>query len=262
MGPSRGAGALVACVLALVCAGIACDTLLGLGGYTVGDDVDGGTPGGGGGVDASLDADAQNAATRDASFDAGRDGGGEAMAEGVDFDATPDVTTPTALQIWAQWPMPNPEASIAPGSDASLPNPMTYAVADASGDGASEVYDEVTGLAWEPGLGAAAGDYATAWEHCEALASVILAPAPTPWRVPARIELVSLLDFTRQPMIDMEAFGIAPGTAVGTYWSSSVVPDNTNADASLLHWTVDFTAGGVSPTGLGQSVRCVYGGAP
>ena len=76
------------------------------------------------------------------------------------------------------------------------------------------------------------------------------------WRVPAEIELVSLLDdsvASPGPTINVQAF---PGTAGAVYWSSSP------ASASMA-WAVDFSSGSVSAkdyfneTTGAYFVRCV-----
>jgi hypothetical protein len=97
-----------------------------------------------------------------------------------------------------------------------------------------------------------ASSFLDAWAHCSSLG-----PG---WRVPTRIELVSLVDFTRSdPSIDQPPFA---GTKTSlSYWTSSVVwaPD-AGADAAVNYWTVWFNDGLVARTAIGGFVRCVKGG--
>jgi hypothetical protein len=136
---------------------------------------------------------------------------------------------------WAHWPMPN-------RGDSGLPNPMTYAT-----DGGTVVVDAVTKLEWQK-TASTSMSYGDAVAFCAKIA-----PAKA-WRVPTRIELVSLLDETANPRI-AAVFGTTPGTF---FWSASQPEDGSR-------WLVDFgknspmvqardEAGGSFP------VRCVRGG--
>jgi hypothetical protein len=270
--------ALAAGVAALACSIAACDTLLGLGQYTVGSacefDCDAG-PGDAGGVaktddgsqadtgdggDADRDADRHDVDAEDSGDAAAAGDGAWGDADGSLQEG--DIAPPTAHEIWAHWPMPNPEASIAVGSDAALPHPMAYAPPLSDGGAGNSLIDSVTGLTWQSGVGTPVQDYGSAASYCAALPRASTDPGP--WRVPTRIELVSLIDFTRQPTIDVQAFSIDAGN-IGTYWSSSVVPDLTGADAAAAqHWIVSFADGSVTRSGPGMNaawVRCVQGGA-
>jgi hypothetical protein len=133
-------------------------------------------------------------------------------------------------------------------------------------DGGATVYDQRTNLTWEAS-GTHASTYADAEWHC-----LSLTPARSqPWRVPTRIELVSLVDWTHSgPMFDVDAFAYDPdagtGQGTGTYWSSSLAALNgalppVDADTSTwVRWTVSFDDGTVTP-GYGAWVRCVSGGS-
>jgi hypothetical protein len=77
-------------------------------------------------------------------------------------------------------------------------------------------------------------------------------------RVPTRIELVSLVDFTTQPAINLNAF---PGTMAQPFWTSSVVPADAGLDAASQYWSVSFADGIVDKTPA-MYVRCVVGGSP
>jgi hypothetical protein len=219
----------------------ACDVLLGLGNYSDG-------PG-----DASQDAQAE------AQVEAGIDGGVDASVDahrdaGADADADADAAVgeneagidgPTLLQRWAQWPMPNPDASIGGDSSVLLPNTMSY---DAGDGGSVSVLDEVTGLVWRSDFSATPLSYSSAAEYC----------AQLKMRLPTRIELVSLIDFTQTPTIALTMF---PGTQRSGYWTSSTYP----TDGAAERWYVDFTDGTVKHSSGAQTnyyARCVSEGAP
>ncbi len=174
--------------------------------------------------------------------DSGRiDGPNDARIDVNDFDGggTEPVT-------WAKWPIPNfdgvPDA-VAP----AIPNPHSYAT---SGDGRS-VEDKVTKLTWEQAGDAGSGastlkTYDEAVAYCAAL-------GPERWRVPKRIELVTLLDFTRNG----KRFDVAFGGAGGNYWSSS--EKRPYSAANPAHWIVDFDKGIVTGRATSETafVRCV-----
>jgi hypothetical protein len=99
--------------------------------------------------------------------------------------------------------MPNPSSS-------GLPNPARY---DTSKPGV--VLDQVTGLMWQRESSAEYG-FAAAAAHCSELELA----GRCDWRLPTRIELVSLVDFTlSNPTLDMSAFPAASGE----YWSTSAL---------------------------------------
>lgn len=93
-----------------------------------------------------------------------------------------------------------------------MPNPASY---DARLSGV--VLDRVTGLMWQRDA-SAPGAFADAEAGCAALELAGFCD----WRLPTRIELVSLVDFTRStPALD----AVFP-TANGEFWSTSVVGNN------------------------------------
>jgi len=239
---SRGRAAAVLVVLALAAAG--CDTLLGLRQFRdvpcAFDCPDGSV------ADTGLpEASILETSVPDAIASAEAAQASDASDAAVLADAVDELLPPRAPgphETWAHWPMPNPDASIAPDSATLLPHPMTY---DAGADGA--VLDTVTGLIWE--VGSTASDYAGAWQHCQTIGM----------RVPTRIELVSLVDFTTSPAIDSNTF---PGTPREPFWTSSVVAADAGPDAAVQYWSVSFADGLVDNATQGQYVRCVTGGSP
>jgi hypothetical protein len=236
------AGSAVVLAFVLAFAGAGCDALLGLGQFK----------------DVGCAYDCPDA-TRDAgvSIDAGDAGPLADASDGSDSpglldapfvpDSLDELAVPEAAsphQRWAHWPMPNPDASIAPDSSTPLPHTMTYE----AGTGGT-VVDAVTWLIWQrPASSQAVPDYTSAWTACQSVGM----------RLPTRIELVSLIDFTRSPTIDVGTF---PDTQPAPYWTSSAVWADGGPGAAAEYWKVDFGSGIVAPSSLTSYVRCVAGGA-
>jgi hypothetical protein len=102
----------------------------------------------------------------------------------------------------------------------------------------------VTGLTWytSPGDGST---IVKAANYCSGLGQNVV--------VPTRIQLVSLIDFTRlNPTIDTTVFTQVNGDRYIT--SSRVEPQGTS------YWTVDFSSGLVSNASTPGKVLCVKGG--
>lgn len=128
--------------------------------------------------------------------------------------------------------MPNPAST-------GLPNAASYTT---NGDGT--VTDNVTGLIWQGTVDPGSYTQAQAATYCANLGGA--------WRLPTRLELVSLVDFTiAYPglPINQTYFPNTPGAA---FWTSS-------AYASGYAWFVAFDSG-VSSADVVDSaskVRCV-----
>jgi formylglycine-generating enzyme required for sulfatase activity len=135
--------------------------------------------------------------------------------------------------------MPNPP-------NTGLPNPASYTDL---GDGT--VLDNVTGLVWQRDV--PSGDYTwqEAMDYCASLSLRGCA-----WRLPTRIELVSLVDFTKAdpgPTIDTTAFPNTPGD---WFWSSSLW-DGPAPAAWYVYFAYGYTYyADAASTG---AVRCVEG---
>jgi len=120
----------------------------------------------------------------------------------------PAASSPTAdagatVAAWATWPMPN--------STAGLPHLQSF---DVSRNDVA--VDRITGLMWQRNVGANPASFAGAKQACDDLTLA----GHDDWRLPSRIELVSLLDVGRiQPAIDPVVF---PGTPNDWFWTSSV----------------------------------------
>ena len=183
--------------------------------------------------------------------DATVDGGG-----GVDGDATTGVDViqivlpeGSAPATWARWKMPDRVT----GS----PNTPSYTLDNDGG-----VIDNVTGLLWMQGdITAASPTFADAKAACDKVPN-------GPWRVPTRIELVSLLDHVtdagaapQAPAIDSNYFKASKSQ----YWTASPVLPAPGVPLAtpVPFWLVDFTDGSLTTTSDHdtQFVRCVKGGS-
>ncbi len=121
---------------------------------------------------------------------------------------------------WATWPIPNFASS-------GLPHPESYDVSVAG-----TVLDRVTGLMWQRAVDPGNMTFDDANAKCDRLQL----GGYRDWRLPSRIELVSILDLAEtQPSIDRGAF---PGTPSEWFWSSSVA-----AASPTAAWYVYFYFG-------------------
>jgi Protein of unknown function (DUF1566) len=138
----------------------------------------------------------------------------------------------------ATWPMPN-------AKNLPLPNPARLELGDggASGD---EVHDLLTGLVWRRTTSPLV-DFTEAANHCQALA----AEDGIGWRLPMRIELVSLIDRTYTPTID-PLFGDTPADY---FWTQSLVPGQAGFRFSV-YFGVGETAWGPEAD-VSAFTRCV-----
>jgi hypothetical protein len=139
--------------------------------------------------------------------------------------------------------MPNPPSS-------GLPNPQTYASV-----GAESVLDRVTCLEWQRAVPSGTYTQAGAIAYCQQL----VLDGHDDWRLPARIELVTLVDYTRtNPSIDSAAF---PGTPNARFWSSTAMQRTAG-----MSWRVSFADGVTTwePATSMWHARCVrsLGAAP
>jgi hypothetical protein len=194
---------------------------------------------------APCDASVADVVTVDAHKEAG-----DASADGFVPDAGPIVDAGVfEHRTWAHWKMPNADA----GGTPLLPNLMRY---DAGPDNGEQVIsDFVSGLQWQAKL---------ARPSVPSLQEAVnVCAKPGGWRVPTRIELVTLLDVTRTNPALHEAFldetkadHYGGGTAkdLKQFWSASPV-----AGQAGTYWSVNFETGKVERTN-GNTVRCVRGG--
>jgi len=144
--------------------------------------------------------------------------------------------------------MPNPASS-------GLPNPSSYTD---NGDGT--VTDEVTKLIWQKSVTSS-----QAYTWCDAINyCATLTLAGRTWHLPTRIELLSIVDFTRTgPGANTTAF---PGIPGGKYhWTASPWVVSQIATKPQYSWMVNFSDGLTSNaddrTAL-EYARCVSGPSP
>ena len=170
------------------------------------------------------------------------DGGVRAVdyASGPELDsgAARVVGAPSASSsLWAAWPMPNPTAT-------GLVNAQSYQV-----DERGFVIDQITHLEWHSPVDGERRMWREADRYCKDLTL-----DGGGFRLPTRIELLSLIDFTAgEPRIDTHAFGDTPAAY---FWSASRFVGRQG-----VAWLVNFGAGPgfVSSSDLSSSypVRCV-----
>lgn len=162
--------------------------------------------------------------------------------DGGDAKPPPPGSDPVS---WARWPMPN-----YPVDGGFLPRLPSYAVEGTAPNDYTK--DLVTGLVWRRAT------LAQATEDGARAACASLDPATGPWRLPKRIELVSLVDYSRSGiLIDTTAF---PGVKNVQVWTSSEVRPTTGAP-NQPYWTVNFATGEVAPLAgdLVANVLCAKG---
>jgi hypothetical protein len=130
----------------------------------------------------------------------------------------PDAGSGTSPYVWANWPMPNPQAT-------GLPNAQGYATL-----AAGRVADKVTHLEWQQW----SDDKQRSWSDAVAYCAGLTLGDNGGWRLPSRIELLSLLDFasTSPAAIDAQAFAGAPPSG---FWSASLY-----IGARSIAWGVNF----------------------
>jgi hypothetical protein len=150
---------------------------------------------------------------------------GQACDIGADWCTLGNCLTDHA---WAIWPMPNVG---------------DYTVT------ADTVRDNVTGLLWQR-----TPTQIYWWSDAVAYCENLTLGAYSDWRLPTRIELVSIVDYgSISPAIDS---GVFPGTPLMLFWSSSLT-----AWAGASAWAVDFNVGNVSictrNSATAFGVRCV-----
>jgi len=194
--------------------------------------------------DASPDAPDGSTPDADASCDPGSrtscgcasSCGARELCDGVGCSCAPgDVLCDT--RGYASFAMPDP-------SRGGAPYPADYRV------DVETVEDLVTGFIWERGASEAKETFADAAARCATLSLA----GRDDFRLPSRVELASILDPTRTPSIDRDAFGATPEDY---FWTSSLVP-GTDGFAYGLYF-----GGGEMVTARmdtpGAYVRCVAG---
>lgn len=175
------------------------------------------------GADASADAGAEQGA---AGSTPTADTGG---AAGADCGPT---TPPNA---WASWQVPEPDGA---GGEPA----QHYTLTDETAT------DAVTGLTWQRRPAPEQLDWQAAARYCACLSL----EGHDDWTLPSRLELVSIVDYTRQnPALDEQAF---PDTPFEWFWSAS-----RTAESSERYWYVAFWDGNTHAATADQLywTRCV-----
>lgn len=145
----------------------------------------------------------------------------------------PDGGEGTAPVSWARWRMPN--YAVSGALDAGPPPPTLPNLTPAAG----QVDDNVSTLAWKNAVEKAGAPIT--FDEAKGTCGNI-EPKGT-WRLPSRIELVTLLDYGHaKPFIDKAKFVDPPTQRVWTF--SEVRPIDR---AAPRHWTVNFDNGAVEP---------------
>jgi len=173
-------------------------------------------------------------------------GGGQAGAPSGGAGGAAAGTDPT----WAQWRMPNGAADVAAGA----PNPESY-----TDNGDQTVTDNVTGLMWQQTVSTSTF-YTLA--QATALCSGLTLGGHNDWRIPTRIELMSLVDAQQPPSSPLASASIDATTFAGnlpfSFWTLSVTitPPTRSMVLDFSDGYIDFVS-----TDSIISVRCVRGGS-
>ena len=141
-----------------------------------------------------------------------------------------------AANAWASWPLPDPTGALG-------------AMAQHYSESSTEVVvDDVTQLSWQRRV----SERTYTWDEAREYCACLTLGGFEDWQLPSRIELVSIVDFTRQdPALDPVAF---PDTPFDWFWSGSTVAGNRE-----LIWYVAFFDGNThtSSSDSAYHVRCV-----
>jgi hypothetical protein len=206
--------------------------------------------------DENLSKDGSGAAA-DAAIDTdAADGdGGKVTIDAADGNVDADACRPSGplCPHWPDWPMPNSD------QQTSLPNLESY---DTSAE--DVVTDLITGLTWQKTAPYDLYNWQEAQAYCASLGDG--------WRLPSRIELVSLVntDVFRMYGVNPDAFPATSGwnanttNMVPTFWTCSELSQSAEVfQNSSAVWTLQFGAGvaSVSATSEKFQVRCVRGGS-
>ena len=140
---------------------------------------------------------------------------------------------------WAQWPMPNGQVDVTAGA----PNLASY-----TDNGNGTVTDNVTGLMWQQAVPTGT----CTWEQAKAYCQTLTLAGHGDWRLPSRIELVSIVDFGRSsPAINTTYFPSTPSS--NWFWTSSPM-----AGSLFGAWSVNACWGySFSDVSNALLVRCV-----
>lgn len=178
---------------------------------------------------------------------AGSSAGGEV---GGGNDSGPCVPATCGSHKWACFHMPNPAGS-------GLPNEASY---QDLGNGI--VRDRVTCLEWEKTPATASADTAS-WDGALAYCDKLKLGENSDFRLPTRAELASIVDFSKSPAINSEAFPNAKGGYYRTSsdWILDIKQIGAGAGkdfAWIYNMSVGLTSNAYSRASAAE-VRCVRG---
>jgi hypothetical protein len=127
--------------------------------------------------------------------------------------------------------MPNPTGS-------GLPNPASY-----TDLGNGVVHDNVTCLDWDKTAGAS-GDFTANQAYCDNLATTSFAGYGD-WRLPTRVEMASIVDFTKSGDALDSIFGKQPSGyfRTGSAWYETVLGINGNTGTMARRWIYNMGSG-------------------
>lgn len=199
------------------------------------------------------DAGAGDGATDPADSDPGSDarapddGGGGTAPDGGDAGDPCDVAYADAGAIDREWAM-----TARPPADVSAAN---YLVRD------GVVCDRTTRLVWERAVGPA-----RTWDQAKTYCDTLALGGYTDWRLPTRIELLSIVDYPSSPALEPTAFPsslvqakLDGGVLETGYWTITPHPS-----LFLRRYIVAFESGQSFTVVMDEllATRCVRGGAP
>jgi hypothetical protein len=167
-----------------------------------------------------------------------------ALASGCGQGCGQTGSAPPARRAWATWP-------VARAAGADQPHPRSYAISEQT------VTDAVTGLDWQRQVPAGPG---YAWTAASQVCERLVLAGHDDWRLPSRIELVSLIDGSRtDPAIALDAFPFVPGSRPLSDWYWTSTP---SAVSPTRAWYVYFYFGypDLDDRSSDFPVRCVRGG--
>jgi hypothetical protein len=149
---------------------------------------------------------------------------------------------------------PSCDATRLPAGDGVNPGELAYAADDLM------VKDTITGLTWQrdvvtPRPGCSGRNGACTWSEAKAYCASLALNGVSGWRLPGRMELLTLVDYTRaSPALDPRAFPVTPDNL--EFWTSS--PD---ADNPRQVWSISLAAGvpATDDETAFKKVRCVRG---
>lgn len=149
---------------------------------------------------------------------------------------------------WAQWRMPHEEVWDVPDAGEAGP-PFAADASMVDAPGGPLFVDYVTGLTWMPS-GNDQGSQDFGLEEANGFC------VGQQWRLPTRIELVTLFEPEKPNQIHSALSGDV--CSAGAYWTSSRVFSAPGEDADVpSYWVVDFQSGGGVKTRIETGEACV-----